>query len=247
MFDRLDAFVREAAEAATETDLAQLLAEITREMGFAYFALTHHVDIRRAPGPAIRLANYPPDWVDYFDDHTLGPSDPVHRASQLTLAGFSWSRLSGLIELTPRDREILALAAERGIGDGFTVPAHLPGEANGSSSFATEAGRALDETQLPLAQLVGIFAFEAARRIWQVRSGDLPPAPQLTDRQRDCVVWAARGKSDWEIARILGIGEDTVTQYLKRARARYDVSTRTMLTVRTLFDGSICFTDILKR
>ncbi len=69
---------------------------------------------------------------------------------------------------------------------------------------------------------------------------------QLTDRQRDCVVWVARGKSDWEISRILGLSPETVTEYLKRARERYGVSKRTMLAVHALFDGTISFTDVLR-
>ena len=247
MFDRIDAFVREVGEAETEAALAGLLAEISREMGFAYFALTHHVDVRRAPGPAIRLANYPAGWVDYFDGNGLGPSDPVHRASQLTSVGFAWSRLPRLIDLTPRDREVLALAKVRGIGDGFTVPAHVPGEANGSCSFASAGRTALNQDRLPQAQLVGAFAFEAARRLWRMRHPGLEPRPQLTDRQRDCVVWVARGKSDWEIARILGLSPETVAEYLKRARERYGVGKRTMLTVHALFDGAISFSDVLKR
>ncbi len=247
MFDRVDAFVRDVSEVQMEADLAQLLAEISREMGFSFFALTHHVDIPRSPKPAIRLANYPSDWVDFFDNQKLGTSDPVHRASHLTSVGFPWSRLSSLIELTPRDHQVLELAARRGIGDGFTIPAHVPGESNGSCSFATEAGKSLSESHLPLAQLVGAFAFEAARRVWQMRGGGPSPAPRLTDRQRDCVVWAARGKTDWEIARILGVSHETVIQYLKRARERYGVTKRTMLAVHALFDGTISFTDVLKR
>lgn len=247
MFDRIDAFVRDVAEVESEADLARLLEEISREMGFAYFALTHHVDIRRAPAPAIRLANYPAEWIAWFDDQTLGPSDPVHRASHLTSVGFPWSRLPGLIELTPRDREVLEFAASRGLGEGFTVPANVPGESHGSCSFATDAGTSLSEDQLPLAQLVGAFAFEAARRLWRMREPSPLNVTRLTDRQRDCVVWAARGKSDWEIARILGLSHDTVSQYLKRARERYGVSKRTLLAVHALFDGTISFTDVFKR
>lgn len=247
MFDRIDAFVRAVSEVETETALAELLAEISREMGFAYFALTHHVALRQAPEPAIRLANYPAEWIAYFDRHDLGPSDPVHRASQLTSVGFAWSRLPDLIALTPRDREVLALAGLRGIGDGFTIPAHVPGESNGSCSFATAAGRPLSPDHLPQAQLVGAFAFEAARRVWQMRHPAPRPSPRLTDRQRDCVVWAARGKSDWEIARILGLSPDTVTEYLKRARERYGVGKRTQLAVHALFDGTITFTDVFPR
>ncbi|OYW46413.1 MAG: LuxR family transcriptional regulator [Sphingomonadales bacterium 12-68-11] len=247
MFDRIDAFVRDVSTIETEIALAERLDEICREMGFAYFALTHHVDIRHTPGPAIRLANYPSDWVDYFDAHKLGPSDPVHRASHLTSVGFAWSKLSRLIALTPRDLQVLELAERRGIGDGFTVPANVPGEANGSCSFAIQAGRSLEEDQLPLAQLVGAFAFEAARRVCGVRMTGPLGEPRLTDRQRDCVIWAARGKSDWEIARILGLSHETVTEYLKRARERYGVGKRTLLAVHALFDGTISFNDVMKR
>jgi LuxR family quorum-sensing system transcriptional regulator CciR len=74
------------------------------------------------------------------------------------------------------------------------------------------------------------------------------PAPRrLTDRQRDCVVWAARGKTDWEIGRILGLSEQTVISHLAQARERYGVQNRTLLAIRALFDGTLTFTDIMKR
>jgi len=246
MFDRVDAFVRAVGELASEEELAALLEAISAEMGFHYFALTHHVDVREAPGQAIRLHNYPAGWVDYFDEQKLGPSDPVHRASHLTTVGFTWSDLDRLIPLTPRDHDILALAGSVGIGDGFTVPAHVPGESNGSCSFAIRTGETLPAEQLPVAHLVGAFAFEAARRVWRIRETAAPP-PRLTDRQRDCLLWAARGKSDWEISRILDIGEQTVIQHLKSARDRYGVGKRTQLIVQALFDGTISFLDVLKR
>ena len=247
MFDRVDAFVRDVGQATSEADLVTLLTEICRDMGFSYFALTHHVDIRRAPRPAIRLDNYPRDWVEYFDTQKLGVSDPVHRASHVTSVGFAWSKLSSMITLTPRDCEVLELAFAYGIGDGFTVPAHVPGESNGSCSFATCSGAALVDEHFPVAQLVGAFAFEAARRLSGVRDNGSLPAPRLTDRQRDCVVWAARGKSDWEIARILDVGHEMVIQHLKHARERYGVTKRTLLAIHALFDGTISFTDVLKR
>ncbi len=247
MFDRIDAFVRDVSEITSEAELAGALGDISKELGFRYFALTHHVDIRRAPQPAIRLHNYPAAWVDYFDENRLGLSDPVHRASHLTSVGFPWSRLSRLIDLSPRDHEILDLASRSGIGDGFTVPAHVPGESNGSCSFATRSGQPLEEEHLPVAQLVGAFAFEAARRLARMRGAASPPPRRLTDRQRDCVLWAARGKSDWEIAQILGISHGTVIEHLKHARERYGVTKRTMLAVSALFDGTISFIDVLKR
>ena len=245
MFDRIDRFVRDLRLVESEEQLSSLLESISLELGFAFFALTHHVDIRQAPQPAIRLATYPAEWVDYFDGQRLGPSDPVHRASHLTSVGFAWSEVPAMIPLTRRDRDILDRARLAGIGDGFTIPAHVPGESHGSCSFATRRGEPIEPDALPRAQLVGAFAFEAARRLWKIRAVD-KPVPALTDRQRDCLLWAARGKSDWEISRILGISHETVIQHLKQARERYGVGKRTLLAVHALFDGTISFLDIVK-
>ena len=244
MFDRVDAFVRDVRELRTEGELAGALDDIVRDLGFRYFALTHHVDVRRSSA-AIRIHNYPDGWAEWFDDQSLGATDPVHRASNLTSVGFAWSKLPDMLVLTAKDRLVLDLARGQGIGEGFTVPAHVPGEAHGSCSFARAAGERLTDEHLPLLQLVGAFAFEAARRMQRVT---LDPAPlPLTDRQRECVMWAARGKSDWEIARILEVSHDTVIEHLRHARQRYGVGKRTLLTVHALFDGTIGFLDVLRR
>jgi LuxR family quorum-sensing system transcriptional regulator CciR len=241
-------FVR-AVEAATSADeLATAMVEICAILGFEYFALTHHVDMPSPTGTDIRLHNYPAQWADYYDAQALGVSDPVHRASHVTSLGFPWSRLHDMITLTPRDRHVLALGAQQGIGDGFTVPANIPGETLGSCSFANTAGRPLPEAMLPLAQWAGLFAFEGARRLWSTRRIDTKAkAPVLTDRQRDCLLWAARGKGDWEISRILGLSEETVARHIKQACERYGVNKRTLAAIRALFDGTLTFTDIFKR
>ena len=210
-------FMHVVEAVANADDLAAAMTAVTEQLGFQYFAVTHHVDIVAASGNAIRLHNYPARWADYYDGNSLGVSDPVHRASHVTSVGFPWSRMSEMIPLTTEDRRVLAMGRDEGIGDGFTVPAHVPGEARGSCSFANEAGR------------------------------PMPPRPVLTDRQRDCVLWVARGKSDWEISLILGVGEETVARHIKQACERYGVNKRTYLVILTLFDGTLTFSDIFPR
>lgn len=232
---------------ASADDLTFAMVAICAQLGFQYFALTHHVDIARA-SPAIRLHNYPDQWADYYDANALGVSDPVHRASHKTSIGFRWSRMPEMIPLTAADRRMLEMGRDQGIGDGFTVPANVPGEARGSCSFANGAERPLPEAMLPAAQLAGAFAFETARRLWSVRDlQDEDPAPVLTDRQRDCVLLAARGKSDWEIGQLLKVSEETAACHIKNACERYGVYKRSSLMIRTLFDGTITFSDIFRR
>lgn len=229
-------------------DMTAAMKAMTASLGFQYFALTHHVDVVAMGDAAIRIHDYPAQWADYYDAQALGVSDPVHRASHVTSMGFRWSRMPRMIPLTAADHRILAMGREQGIGDGFTVPAHVPGEARGSCSFASEADRPVPEAILPLAQLAGTFAFEGARRLWSARGHlDDETAPVLTDRQRDCLLWAARGKGDWEIGRILGVSEETVAKHIRLACERYGVNKRTLLAIRALFDGTLTFTDIFRR
>lgn len=245
--DMIATFIRLVGAATNADDLADAMCAIATDLGFQYFALAHHVDLAGAGATAIRLHNYPARWADYYEANGLGVSDPVHRASHRTSLGFRWTRIPSLVQLTPRDWQMLDRGRVAGIGDGFTVPANVPGEAFGSCSFANEEGRPIADAMLPLAQLAGDYAFEAARHVWHVRDADPADAPRLTDRQRDCVLWAARGKSDWEISRILGVSEETVTRHIKLARERYGVEKRTSLAIRALFDGTLSFTDIFRR
>lgn len=130
-----------------------------------------------------------------------------------------------------------------GIADGLTVPRHLPGRLSGSCSFVVGSDTALRITTAAAAEYLGGRAIEAGRKILEV---SLPTAGmQLTPRQCECILWAARGKTDWEIAAILGISAQTVVQHLKDARQRYGVQRRSSLIMHALFDGAIDYADVV--
>jgi len=194
--------------------------------------------------PAIRLHNYPPAWQRWFDENQLGRSDPVHRASQLWCGGFLWSSIGDIIQLSALDRSVFAQARVAGIGDGYTIPTHVPGEFTGSCSFALEPGERFTRDLCHVADAIGGIAFQAARRITRIR--EVWPRIQrpLTPRQRDCVLWSTRGKTDWETGEILGIREGTVIQHLANARERYEVHNKAGLTVRALVEGLIVFSEL---
>ncbi|WP_176599352.1 MULTISPECIES: LuxR family transcriptional regulator [Sphingobium] len=253
--EELDCFrvAQEFADAARRTeglaDLERLLLQTAAELGFDYFALIHHVDHRiGAKGRTIRLENYPASWVEKFLEQKLYSWDPIHMASYGTNLAFAWSDVPDMIHLTKKHKDVLSSAMREGLGDGITVPANLPGEANGSFSFAVRAGKSLPRKHLNAVQLIGSIAFNTARELSAkaMTVSSSPSSPiHLSPRQLDCLVLAGRGKSDWEIAKILGIAEDTVTQHLDMARERYGVARRVQMIIRAVHDGKIALTDLL--
>lgn len=215
--------------------------------GIRYFLLSHHVNI--ASAEIVRLSNYPTHWREEMRTDKQFAIDPVVRACQKTAAPFLWSELDHLIRLSPRQREILESATRAGLGPGFTVPIHIPGECTGSGSFATGGGQDLDASVVPALQYLASFAFEAARRMCRkadrLDEGGVS-VPSLTQRQLDCLVLIAQGKSDWDVGKILGISHRTVQEHVDAARKRYGVGSRTQLIIRTLFDNQIGFQDVIR-
>lgn len=240
-------FAREAAAVSDMKVLSDLLALSTQELGFDYFAVVHHVRFGQPASGHVRLTSYPLEWLAVVREAGR-PSDPVLRAAERASSGFVWERLDRIIELTPAERQHLERAAEFEIQQGYTVPNHVPGETFGSCHFVLKGTRSFPEDSLPAAQALGNFAFEAARRIVAGQDGAardyVEPAP-LSDRQRECLLFVARGKSDSVIAQLLGIKPGTVNEHIEAAKRRYAVATRSQLLVKALFRSEICFSEVL--
>jgi LuxR family transcriptional regulator, quorum-sensing system regulator CciR len=244
----VQSFVHHASEVDSLEALHGLLEATVRTIGFDYYALGHHVNV--ASGDLVQIGNYPESWMQTVRAREYISDDPVLLACQTSAVGFLWSEVSRLIELSTRQKEILAGAGRAGLGEGFTVPVHIPGECMGSCSFARINGKDLDETVLPAAHYIGCFAFEAARRLARkpgARKRERATAESLTPRQLDCVVMVARGKSDWEAGKILGLKQDTVHQHVETAKRKYGVATRTQLVIRALYDNQLGFQDVIMR
>ncbi|HEX8443962.1 MAG TPA: LuxR family transcriptional regulator [Allosphingosinicella sp.] len=243
-FSRLiDRFEAKAASCLDDHALQAVLQDVTRELGFHYFALLHHASLASARPELIRIDTYPSGWDRELAVHNLVGADPVHHASLRTNVGFAWSELPRLVPLGHREREVLERSRRFDIGDGFTVPVNVPGEPCGSFSFAVRTGSGLPVDRLLCAEQIGAHAFRAARRIHDYPS--VRRCPHLSRREHQCVRLLAAGKTDWEIATILGISVETTHQYVKRARAAYDVVSRTQLVVCVLRDALVSFDEAI--
>ena len=250
-FSDVEEFVKTARSQTRMDGLADLLSDAAGEMGFDYVALVHHVHVTTpaAAAQAVQVVRYPEAWHAVVAASGYFTDDPVLAACQRSAAAFLWSELPKILTITPRQTEILAAARTCGLAEGFTVPVNVPGEFMGSCSFGLAPGHGVPRRALPAAQYIGCFAFEAARRIQRREQHgggrDREPPPLLTQRQFDCVVLVAQGRSDWHIGQLLGISSDTVHQHIEAAKKRYGVASRTQLVVRALYESQLTFADIL--
>lgn len=240
-------FVREVREAPDLDSVDSLLADASGEFGFDHYGLTHSERAGYNAAPTY-LTNFPAEWVSLVQSSHLYIHDPVLMACERSAAAFSWEDLPHILRrLTNKQKDFMTEARRAGLAEGFTVPLHIPGEASGVCSFATSGKRPLPRNALPAAQYLSCFAFEAVRNLLVTKPAlsETERVPRLTQRQLDCVVLVARGKSDWVAGKLLDLSPETVRMHVNLAKARFGVSSRAELVVRALYYGQLSFADVL--
>ena len=243
--DRVQAFADAAMALPSMSDLHMLMTDAAREFGADYFLMIHHADFSKETRGLIRLGNYPEEFVRISRQDGRPLDDPIMEACERTLTGFFWSDVGALVPLSDKYKERVDAVERTGLADGFVVPTHLPGEHLGSCHFATATGRWLPRENSAAFQTIATFGFEAARRL--AGQAEPPPRPTaaLSDRQRECIILSAKGKSDTVIGQLLGLSHKTVNAYMEEAKRRYGVATRSQLIVRALFASEITFLDVV--
>lgn len=68
-----------------------------------------------------------------------------------------------------------------------------------------------------------------------------PPAPEISEREKQCLQWAAKGKTSWEISQILGVTESTIIYHLRNATRKLDAANRLHAVTKALQASIIDF------
>jgi DNA-binding CsgD family transcriptional regulator len=236
--DDLTRFAQECARAGNLGDLQGTIDAAVRELGFRWFTLLHNVDLRDGGGQRLFLTTYPPAWLEEVLEERHYVEDPIHAACARTPSGLAWDRVGDVLELSSRQRSILKRARDHDLAAGYSLPIRTPGEPEAIFTVARPLDEPLDAAEILTARLLGSVAYDRARELLGEEMRTLAFVSSVRARSR-CIALVAQGKSDWEIAQILGLSRDTVHEYVESARRRYGVRRRTQLVLRAVRDGHL--------
>ena len=230
-------------ELSSSTDLAAMKRIVdaqVRKLGFDRFA--YHL-MRPPDGPRIplALATYPSEWTHRYTEREYVNCDPVVGAAVGRLLPFLWRRLARSRYCTKQQRSILNEAKEFKLRNGFTVPVHGPGRGVATLNVSSDTSRVKaaklwTENKFNLV-LLAFFMHEAIVR--NMATGAPAPIFHLSPREKECLIWAARGKTAWEISEILNLSSATVVGYLKSAMYRLGVYSKTHAVAKSILLGLI--------
>ncbi len=235
--DDIDHFLDGLENLESPDQLRDALSAQIAELGLDFFA--YHV-VRPVQGPRQRfvVSNYPERWMEHYFENDYIHVDAVLAAAVKSNSSISWRELRR--NLSPVQRQIFDEAGEFKINQGITIPVHGFG---GSFATLTVGGDLTDctfddvwrESKSALL-LAAFYTHEAASRM--VASG-LTSEAHLSPRERECLLWAARGKSAWETGTIIGTSERAVRFHIENVLNKLGVHSKIHAVVRAILTGQI--------
>jgi LuxR family transcriptional activator of conjugal transfer of Ti plasmids len=212
-------FVDAIQTANGDDEFERVATRVTQRLGFRWFAYLRLVE----DAPKL-ISSYPKSWTSrYFDLH-YEQLDPVVRRARLEHDLFSWGAGGSTPAGTREQRKFFEEATTFGIEAGITVPIRGGFGRMAAFTLATDDRDMRPERLIAkskdVVQLVGLyFHTHAAARLSAVC--DQPDADDvLTQRERQCLAWAARGKTVADTAILVGIAPRTVVFHLENARRK---------------------------
>ncbi|MER9363211.1 LuxR family transcriptional regulator [Mesorhizobium sp. M0500] len=190
--------------------------------------------VRRDPGV---MLNYPDEWQERYFEMSYDKIDPIFKTSRNRAGAFRWSEVYNDASTTEDERRVFDEAATFGLRSGISVPLHGPDGNFAIMSFAQLRDREFQNRTVTYLELAALhFHLRVAKF---VNSSGSEEAPDLSLRERECILWTARGKSSWEIGKILGISVNTVNFHIKNVMRKMDTASRTVAAIKAVKFGVI--------
>ena len=162
--------------------------------------------------------SYPTEWIDIYRSQNFIAIDPIFNSGKTGL--LYWK---DVYKETPLDPEFNSQAKSFGLANGFS---HIISNqqifgllsAAGGDLVNSPRSRAILNNLAPhLHQLV--FHLMHQKEKFNL--------PRLTSREREVLLWAMEGKSNWEISVVLGIGRESVKGHIANILRKLNASNRT--------------------
>ena len=231
--------VERCGAAISLQDLWNAVERFSRQLSIEFWYCGENLDYVESydlsnPRCPVALLNYPQAYIDRYNEAGHLLNDFINIAVRRKTDPFVWDDARMFVR-TPAQRSVVSEAADAGLVKGYCVP--IRAARSRTASFNIASREALNPDVFPAVNLAAPLVYEMLLRLW--------PHPRhreavaLPARERECLAWAAEGKSSAAIAEITGLSPDTVDEYIDRARRRYGVATRVQAIARAIVDGEI--------
>lgn len=239
MRDTLEAVLR----ASTLEDVWHAYCAYMGELGFdrliygyTRFATPHGVGELE---DALFLTNHDPAYFRAFIDEKMFLDAPLTRwAVQNRQGSVSWGAVWSHAErLTERELNVIAYNQKMGVTAGYTVA--LPTSSPRTHALLALAGaRGLTQEDLDVVWQENSRTIGIISHVTHLKIASLPietKRTKLSRRQLEALEWVAAGKSNQDVATIMGVSVPTIEKHLRLAREKLGVDSTAQAVAKLTF------------
>ncbi len=215
---------QEISQISSKNELILKLEQIKQDIGADYYTCgTYYEHSNKNKDTVFIASDTPDDWQEEYKAKGYIYNDPLVIKAKTSNIPFLWDDVE---KGAPGNHEILQQAIQYQLNHGIVFPVHSH---NGLFGFLfliykekPSKMRSRFEHIMPYMQIVAMHLIEAQRKFIEENTATLKlngtNGRLLTKRQRECLLWAAEGKTTEEISLILHLSDSTVIHHLELAR-----------------------------
>ena len=240
-----------------ETAIASIQNAISHEetfshfnMAMAYYGYNNNCYTLMTDHPSIGqeafhglATSYPEDWIKYYKEKEYQKVDPVWDRLMQKTSPFYWDDIVETIKNSVQIEEakknasqkVMDQAQEAGVADGIGISfVSTLGEIAGIGLSKERPEPSKNHQEMAEIYLISTVFHEKYLSLFGAVE-----KPQISPREKEVLLWSAEGKTDWEIAEIIGITVPTVRFHWNNIFKKLQVNSKIFATTMAIRDKII--------
>lgn len=214
-------------------DVEGVCGKFCRAYGFDYYHYGLRIPLSLNRPQYLVLSSYPASWEQRYNDQNYQVCDPIVLQCANSVTPIFWDQILEQGSVLG-DVSIIREAYEHGLAGSVSIPIH--GVWGEFAMFSVVPnGQAIADDVLAVVTLFSKYVHEAVLRL----SACIQAPAALSPRERECLMWAADGKTSWETAKILNISERTVLFHFKNIMLKLGVGNKTQAVAKSILNRHI--------
>lgn len=197
----------------SETAFKSVLHKLASECGYKYFA---YANLRGSESSAI--SSYPQEWQKLYFERDFFRIDPVIAHAKRGSYIYNWVSDTAQSGVARDIVDFYGDAREFGIHSGFSIS--VPTGFGHQAVLTLASDQRKSDLINPAHTQLAIAATAMIHMALNGNSNALSKEIDLTPREATCLRWIAEGKSNQEVADLLGISFRSVRSYLDGAKRK---------------------------
>ena len=242
VFPDCQELIEESQRASSVEELHAICSKACQMFGFDQFLYGSRVPTSFVRPQLIIISGYSQQWWDRYNEQDYFKADPVLDYCTHNTLPIEWDHLPETPQQKKLSSQIMNECAVFGLRSGVSFPVHTPSGEFAMLSFTSDRSPQNIKPEIKLAMphlmILSHYIHEAVMRVFRTKQ-TIEDRIELTFREKECLLWAAEGKTSDETADILHISESTVRFHLNNAARKLNVHSRRHAIARAICLGLI--------